>query len=200
VSVSVFVEGGGPQRMTQTACRKAFRLFFEKVLGDRPKPRIVASGSRDEAYRDFSRSLENDPDTFPVLLVDSEDAVTRNSATAHLRAREGHWINLPDGQVYLMVQCMETWFLADIPAVKQYYGPDFKASALPGNPNIEQIPKRDVMNGLREATRATGKGRYHKTRHGFDILGRIDPGDVQRRSEHVEALFTLLLARLNVGG
>jgi hypothetical protein len=68
VSVCVFVEGGGPHAKTQTACRKAFRLFFEKVLGDRPKPRIIASGSRDEAYNDFCRSLENNPDTFPVLL------------------------------------------------------------------------------------------------------------------------------------
>jgi hypothetical protein len=73
-------------------------------------------------------------------------------------------------------------------------------SALPGNPDIEQIPKRDVLSGLRDASRATGKGAYHKTRHGFDILERIDPGDVRRRSGHAEALFTLLLARLEMAG
>jgi hypothetical protein len=173
VSVSVFVEGGGPQAKTQTACRKAFRLFFEKVLGDRPKPRIVAAGSRDEAYRDFCRSVENNPDTFPVLLVDSEDAVpVGKSARAYLQERERQWTNLPDGQVYLMVQCMEAWFLADIPAVERYYGQEFRASALPGNPDIEQIPRSAVMDGLHNATRATGKGAYHKTRHGFDILER----------------------------
>jgi hypothetical protein len=194
----VFVEGGGPLAKTQTACRKAFRLFFEKVLGDRPKPRIVASGSRDEAYHDFCRSLENDPDTFPVLLVDSEDPVPAGkNAWTHLRDREKHWTNaMPDGQVYLMVQCMEAWFLADIPAVEQYYGHEFKASALPGNPNIEQISKPDVMNGLHNATRATGKGPYHKTKHGFDILERIDAASVRQRSVHADALCTLLLAKL----
>jgi hypothetical protein len=194
----VFVEGGGLQAKTQTACRKAFRLFFEKVLGDRPKPRIIASGGRDEAYHDFCRSLEHDPDAFPVLLVDSEDAVAagKNVGT-HLRDREKHWTNaIPDGQVYLMVQCMEAWFLADIPAVEHYYGQGFQASALPPNPNIEQIPKRDVMNGLHNATRATDKGPYHKTKHGFDILERIDPGGVRQRSEHADALFALLLAKL----
>jgi hypothetical protein len=194
VSVSVFVEDGGPQRKTQTACRKAFRLFFENALRDRPKPRTVASGGRDEAYRDFCRALENDADSFPVLLVDSEGPVTAgSSATAHLQGRERQWTGFQDGRVFLMVQCMEAWFLADVPAVGAYYGREFKASALPGNPDIEQIPKRDVMDGLREATRATGKGSYHKTGHGFDILERIDPGGVRRRSGHAEALFALLL-------
>jgi hypothetical protein len=198
VSVCVFVEGGGTQAKTQTACRKAFRLFFEKVLGDRPKPRVIASGSRDEAYRDFCRSLKNDPGAFPVLLVDSEDPVPAGrDAVTHLRNRERHWTSaMPDGQVHLMVQCMEAWFLADIPAVAKYYGHDFQTSALPGNPNIEQIPKPDVMNGLHNATRATDKGPYHKTRHGFDILERIDPGGVRQRSAHADALFTLLLAKL----
>lgn len=198
MSVCVFVEGGGLQAKTQTACRKAFRLFFEKVLGDRPKPRIIASGGRDEAYHDFCRSLEHDPDAFPVLLVDSEDAVAAGkNVRTHLRDREKHWTNaIPDGQVYLMVQCMEAWFLADIPAVEHYYGQGFQASALPPNPNIEQIPKRDVMNGLHNATRATDKGPYHKTKHGFDILERIDPGGVRQRSEHADALFALLLAKL----
>jgi hypothetical protein len=52
------------------------------------------------------------------------------------------------------------------------------------------------MNGLHNATRATNKGLYHKTRHGFDILERIDPGAVRQRSGHADALFTLLLAKL----
>jgi hypothetical protein len=180
VSVCVYVEGGGPQNRTQIACRKAFRLFFEKVLGDRPKPRIIASGGRDEAYRDFCRSLENNPDTLSVLLVDPEEPVLAGSnAMAHLRNREKHWTDaMPDEYVHLMVQCMEAWFLADVPAVAQYYGQKFNASALSGNPNIEAIPKQDVMSQLHSATRATSKGSYHKTRHGFDILERIDPGRV----------------------
>jgi hypothetical protein len=52
VSVTVFVEGGGPyaKRRTAVACREAFHLFFARLLGERPSPRIVASGGRDEAY------------------------------------------------------------------------------------------------------------------------------------------------------
>lgn len=199
VSVKVFVEGGGPyaKRRTALACRQAFHLFFAKLLGDRPKPRIVASGSRDEAYHDFCRSLENDPDTFPILLVDSEDPVPAGKTVrVHLQERDNWTATMPDEQVYLMVQCMEAWFLADIPAVVLYYHHEFDESALSGNPNIEAIPKRDVLNRLHNATKATNKRAYDKSKHGFEILGSIDPGRVRQRSSHADALFNFLVARL----
>jgi hypothetical protein len=197
VSVHVFVEGGGDQGRTKTACRKAFHVFFERLLGDRPKPRIIASGSRDEAYRDFSRSLSDGSTTFAVLLVDSEDPVpVGKTAGTHLRDRDRWTKPLPDGQVHLMVQCMEAWFLADKAMLAEYYGDRFNPSALPPNPNIEEILNADVFRGLEQATRATTKGIYHKTRHGFEILARLDPGLVQRRSRFAAELFTILLANL----
>ena len=202
MKVCVYVEGGGPNAKSQaaTACRKAFSEFFGKVLGDsKPRPKIVASGSRDEAYHDFCRSLKNDSETFAVLLVDSEDPVAGGkTATAHLRDREKHWTTpMPDGQVHLMVQCMEAWFLADKPALAEYYGNEFTTSALPPNPKIEEIPKKDVIKGLANATKANKtRGPYHKTRHGFDLLGLIDPAAVRQASRFADALINLLLAKL----
>jgi hypothetical protein len=200
VNLCVYIEGGGPHTKSQTAtaCRKAFHLFFEKVLGEGRKPRIIACGSRDEAYRDFCRGLENDADSFSILLVDSEDPVApARNAVQHLRHREKHWTKpMPDGQIHLMVQCMESWFLADRKALAQYYGDQFKQGALPGNPKIEEIPKPDVINGLAGATKSTSKGPYHKTNHGFDLLGRIDPAAVRKVSPYADALINLLLDRL----
>jgi Domain of unknown function (DUF4276) len=191
VSVHIFVEGGGSQPRTKTACRKAFHVFFEKLLSDRPKPRIVASGSRDEAYRDFCRALSEDPDVFPVLLVDSEDRLPPGKTpAAHLRDRDQWTKPLPDGQVHLMVQCMEAWFLADKGKLAEYYG-----NALPANPRVENISKKDIFDGLDRATAATIKGAYHKTRHAFEILERLDPGTVQQHSSHAAALFATLLTR-----
>ena len=198
--VCLYVEGGGDQANTLTACKKAFRLFFEKALPGRLKPKIVACGSRDNAHNDFCISLRSDPNTFAVLLVDSEDPVLPgNSAAQHLRRRERHWTaNIPEDQVHLMVQCMKTWFLADQPALKQYYGHEFRQSALPGNPSIEDVLKQDVVSGLQNATRGTKKGKYHKTRHGFEILERIDPMAVQQKSRHAAALFGVLITKLDV--
>jgi len=200
VNVCVYIEGGGPyaKAPAAVACRKAFSIFFGKLLGDRPKPRIVASGSRDEAYHDFCRALQTDPDTLPMLLVDSEDQVPAGkTARAHLRDHD-HWDRpVPDEQMHLMVQCMEAWFLADIPSVKLYYGDkEFREAILSGNVDIEAVAKQDVLNRLENATRATRKGKYHKTRDGFAILERIDPRRVERASGHAKTLFTFLIAKL----
>jgi len=193
VSVRVFVEGGGDQRRTQTACRKAISIFFGKMLGDRPKPRIVSSGSCDQAYRDFSRALSGDTGPFAVLLVDSEDPVPAGTtAAAHLRGRDHRTGPLPNGRVHLMVQCMEAWFLTDNAALAEYYGNGFKQSALPRNPRIEEIGKRDVLRGLERATVETSKQAYHKTRHGFDILKRFSPEAVRNGSPFAAALFEVL--------
>lgn len=190
MSTHVFVEGGGDRR-SKVACRKAFSVFFGKLLGERPKPRIVPSGSRDEAYRDFCRP--HDPGTSPILLVDSEDPVpAAKTAAVYLRDRD-HWIrSLPDGQVHLMVQCMEAWFFADKAMLADYYGDGFSQSALPPNPKIEEIPKKDIFQGLEQATVKTSKKAYHKTRHGFEILERLDPHAVQVSSPFAAALFKVL--------
>ncbi len=163
MSVRLFVEGGGNQKLTKTACRKAFHVFFDRLLGDGPKPRIVASGSRDEAYRDFSRSLSTDADSLALLLVDSEDPVPAGkTASAHLRDGD-HWTNpLPDDQVHMMVQCMEAWFLADKTKLQDYYGAGFRGAALSASPTIEAISKKDIFNSLERATLGTSKANTTK--------------------------------------
>ena len=88
-----------------------------------------------------------------------------------------------------MVQCMEAWFLADREVVADYYGEGFNRNALPGQQDIEQIAKADVARALENATRNTRtKGQYHKTRHGFELLARIDPAKVRRASKHADRL------------
>ena len=90
--------------------------------------------------------------------MDSEAPVTAGKAIcAHSRDQDG-WTNvMPDEQVHLRVQCMEAWFLADRAALEEYYGHEFSASGLPGNPSTERIPKKDVLDGLKEASRITSK-------------------------------------------
>jgi hypothetical protein len=199
VSVHVFVEGGGPQKRTQAPCRKAFRLFFDKFLGDNgSRPGVIACGSRDEAYKDFCRSLQNDPDTLSILLVDAEAPVAAGkNPCAHLRERDGWTEPMPAPRVHLMVQCMESWFLADRAALQRFYGQGFKPNALPGSAAIEAVPKLDVMGGLSRATKDADKGEYHKTRHGFAILESLDPAKVSECSPHAKAFLDFLQAQLS---
>jgi uncharacterized membrane-anchored protein YjiN (DUF445 family) len=87
---------------------------------------------------------------------------------------------------------MESWFLADHEALSRYYERGFLINSLPGRANIEEILKRDVERALDHATQPTLKGRYHKTRHGFDLLALIDPRKLREASGHARRLFEVL--------
>lgn len=193
----MFVEGGGDQPRTLTACRKGFRILFEKALGDRSRPGISACGSRQEAYKDFCLSLEQNPGTFAILLVDAEDPVADGDTVwTHLGKRDA-WrrpASAHNDQAHLMVQCMEAWFLTDPQKLVNYYGQEFKSNALRRNPQVEAIAKRDIMECLERATSETDT--YHKTRHAFAILATLDPATIRQRSPHAEELFRVLLEKL----
>jgi hypothetical protein len=191
----MYVEGAAPGISNQnvTKFRESLHVFLERALGkETPRPSIIPAGGRDQAYKGFRNSLKTHPEAFSILLVDSEDPVTGdNTAAAHLEERE-KWA-VPDGRAHLMVQCMESWFLADKQALAGYYREGFREEALPQNPKIEKIPKKLVMDGLKAANKASKtKGEYHKTRHGFDILGLIDPNKVTKASLFASKLIETL--------
>lgn len=193
MKILIYVEGGY-QGSTKTACRLAFRTFFEKVIPSRAF-QIIASGDRAKTYRDFCLAVKQHPDDYVVLLVDSEDAVVAGP-WQHLATRRGDRWRRPHGatddQAHLVVQVMESWFLADRQVLVDYYGQGFLANSLPGQVNIEQIPKHDVLLSLKHATRRTAKKEYHKTRHAFCLLEQIDPQRVRAASHHADRLLTVL--------
>jgi hypothetical protein len=95
-----------------------------------------------------------------------------------------------------MTQAMEAWFIADVTALAEFYGQGFHYGAIPRNPDVEQVPKAQLESGLRDASRQTQKGEYHKARHAWRILKLIDPGTVRRASAHCDRLFTTLQAKM----
>jgi len=97
-----------------------------------------------------------------------------------------------DEQAHLMVQVMESWFLADQDTLSSYYGQGFLRNSLPRQKDIERIDKQRVLGALSHASRLTQKGTYHKTKHGFELLELIDPALVRAASRHAENLFAEL--------
>jgi len=200
VSVKVYVEGGGDGRELRARCRRGFSSFFGKAGLVGRMPKIIACGGRQRAYDKFRAALAAGNERgFTVLLVDSEDPIAEGSECwLHLRMRDG-W-NKPDEATedcaHLMTQCMEAWFLADRDCLEAFFGRGFNRNALPGNRNIEEVAKADVLDGLRNATRqCQPKGEYGKGRHSFEILSEIDPSKVQAASPHAERLIDTLRAK-----
>ena len=198
VKITIYVEGGGNNSNTQSRCREGFAEYCKKAAPDR-RLKVVACGSRNQTFDRFkTESNRGKPDEHCLLLVDSESPVKQGTKPAvHLLERDGwDFAHLPDEQVFLMVQAMEAWFLADRDALANYYGQGFRRNALPGDEqHIELIRKDDLVPALENASRDTKtKGQYNKTRHGFALLARIDPARVQVGSPHAEALHRFLRA------
>ena len=55
--------------------------------------------------------------------------------------------------MFWMVEVMESWFLADVAALKVYYGDSFQENVVRGNPEVEKILRTDVYSRLKRATK-----------------------------------------------
>ncbi len=201
MSVAIYVEGGGDSKQLRTDCRKGFRKFFENVENaglEGRMPRIIACGSRNNAFSQFQTRLTKAADKNAILLlVDSEGPIPQAAKPwSHLEKRD-HWKCPPgagDDNVHLMVQCMESWFLADKECLAEHFGRGFRKDSLPRNPAIEDVKKSDVMSGLERATNGC-KSEYSKGRHSFRILAKIDPAKVKAASPYAARLIATVVKK-----
>ncbi|MEH2318760.1 DUF4276 family protein [Nostoc sp.] len=195
---------------TTTGLRLGFRKFFQElydIAGEKIKIFTVMCGSRRDAYEDFKTALESQPEAFNVLLIDAESPVDSTvTPWEHLRNRtEDHpWIldavNFEDEQCHLMVQTMEAWFIADIDALREFYGEGFREDGIlqgmAGYHSVETVSKATLKVWLEAATRHTGKGKYHKTKHAPKLLELLDVDTVRQASPYCDRLFTTLTATM----
>lgn len=192
--VKVFVEGGAPGDLKRE-CRRAFAKFLSNAKVDHGKYRLIASGSRQEAFQNFKQEVSLGHAA--LLLVDSECEIAEAHEThvdpstwsswSHLLARTGDGWSRPDGsehsQCHLMVQTMESWLVCDSLALSKFFGQYFNASQLPMHSNIEAVSKHDVNASLAAASsQARPKGQYSKGKHSFELLALIEPDKVETRS------------------
>lgn len=158
---------------------------------------ITMSGGLRSAYEDFEAAIRRHPNSFNILLIDAEKPVTHASPWEHLRIHE-KWNNpsVSDEHCHLMVLNVEAWILADVETLTNYYGKGFNRNRIPGDPNVESIPKRDLEDALDEATRQTQKGRYNKVRHCAELLSRLSVTTVRKKAPHCERLFATIEEKL----
>ena len=115
--VKLYVEGGGDSAALKAACREGFTTFITKA-GIQNRPRVVACGSREDAFDSFCTAIAQGEDA--MLLVDSETSVATNHQSGalnqwrpwdHLFQRDRWSKPEPsrDTDCHLMVQVMESW-------------------------------------------------------------------------------------------
>lgn len=193
--VKLYVEGGGDSKSLQIECRKGFREFLEKAGLKGNMPATSACGGRQNAYDSYCTAIANGEDA--VLLVDSEAPVAHQYQQGdtdtwqpwqHLKHRPGDGWDKPAGvadtDCHLMVQCMESWLIADPVTLKAFFGQGFRENQLPATASsVEQVAKAQLYSALANATKhCKTKAQYGKGEHSFKLLGKIDPTKVTAAS------------------
>jgi Domain of unknown function (DUF4276) len=203
--IQIFIEGGskGQNRASSQKLRLGFLQFFDELnqtaRSKNIKFKAIICGSIDETFRIFRYENTKANNAFLCFLVDSDKPLEDNDTPKNFLEREKKWDlkNIADNQCHLMVQIMESWFLADVETLKSFYGQNFKHNAIPKQPNVEKIAKLDVENSLDKATNETSKGKYHKIQHGAELLGKIETDKVKEKSAHCNRLFETISKNLS---
>jgi hypothetical protein len=190
----LIVEGEGSRNHAlKIECREAFTRLQERAGVGRRKAKVMPAGGRKQAYDVFCSELQRaSRDDVVVLLVDAEDVITAPTRWGHVRARTGDGWERPAGatedHLHFMAVIMETWLLADPPALQAIVGPGFDASKIPAWPKLEDVPKAAIYDALRRATHAGGTA-YDKGAHSFKALARVDAAKLEAACPSALALF-----------
>jgi Domain of unknown function (DUF4276) len=164
------------------ALRSGFEIFFSelKTAARAARSTLEFIAARN-GVSDYRKAARTHPQAWNILLRDSEGPVPSQ------RPNDTFW----------MVELMEAWFLAHPKALSDYYGEGFLSTTIGNSADVERIPKVEVLNRLKQATRNTTKGEYHKVKHAPFLLEKLDSIQVRGRAEHCRRLFEAVMAKLN---
>jgi hypothetical protein len=189
--------------------RPGFRRFLSEIYnlaktdGCLIEPPIAAGG-RDSVVKDYMDALRTHPEAWNILILDSD--ASDNGRLFDTLSSHSDWH--PPGRiarplresVFWMVQIMESWFLADIPTLKDYFGKGFRESAIRKSADVEIIPKREVYRRLDEAAKATKKGAYSRSKleNAAELLRRTQPDRVKKLSRNCRRIFDTVTGKLSM--
>jgi Domain of unknown function (DUF4276) len=175
--------------------KPGFHGFMKEIkdAAGKKRCRFQLVEAKGKPVQDFRDALKTHPDAWNVLLLDSEGPI--DGSLADLCRSKKLDPKLQDS-VFWMVQVMESWFLADVAALKEYYSNGFQENAVKGNPEVEKILKTDVYSKLKRATKNVKRGEYDKTKHAPALLASIDVSLVRAAAPNCARMFRIILERL----
>ncbi len=194
----LYVEGGEDSKELRARCREGFHKLLEKSGFAERLPRIVACGSRNDAFDAFEIAQLSGALDYAALLVDSEDPVADTEKPwEHLKVSD-NWVSptgTTDDRVFIMTTCMETWIIADRESLKRHYRNCLQISSLPAATNHESRHRLEVQEALLRATRNCSNA-YAKNKRSFDALANVNPEELRKHCPSFARMIRILEEKL----
>jgi len=207
-SILVYIEGEGGGRTVDKRkhndgeFRKAWKRFLQPLAdlaNDRGISRFQCIPGRGgtTTEKQFANPLPADGHALRILLIDSEGPVGDVSKPwKAIRLKRPQWAG--DKNCYLMVQCLETWLLADPASIQSHYDshgkPCFRQRKLKAWQDLENIAKATLQTAIEAATAECGKPYAHAD--GNLLIGKVDLEKLKKLSS-VARLFKDFGERIN---
>ena len=181
--VILFIEG--ESNSSNSDLNQGFtKLLEQKLKGKLPK--IILGDGKGQTINKFLTN-QREADLF-LLLVDldkPEDTVEADLVDNNL---------LDDKEnVFYMIQEMECWFLSQPNILDDFYGLDSRkkkiSEKLPQKKATEFSEPDKIMKNL---TKDTKKGQYHKIKHAVELLKLLDATQLEKDFTDFERLITKL--------
>lgn len=177
VTKILFVEGTSDD--TNGNLREGFhRLLVQLLEGN--MPRIKMGNGCQSTIRTFRN---NRLSSHQFLLIDLDAPGTEKD-------NKINEYNLADyrSDIFFMIQEMESWFLSQPNILDEYYGESISSRIV--RLNVESINEPDRF--LRDLTRNTNRGKYHKVKHGVELLKKLDAHQLLQSSPEFSSLIDRL--------
>jgi len=147
--IRLYFEG---DRTLEQGFSRFFSKLHEDALAARVELHIVAAKRGPD---DFAKAIRANPHSWNILLKDSEEEMPRD----RYALCDKHGIPRSQvGNVFWMVQLMESWFLADPEALDAYYGQKFSTNAIGQTADVERFRSARSITGLRPRRRTPQRG------------------------------------------
>lgn len=162
--ILVYIEGkgggsGSKRKYNDGEFRQSWKKFLQPLADLAREHKIVffkcipGRGGTDTAET-FENPLPIHKGALRILLVDSEIPVSDISKPWDaLKRKAPTWAD--DKNCYLMVQCLETWLLADVESLKVHYNKPkkcFKENKIKAWSNLETTDRKTLQGALEQAT------------------------------------------------
>jgi hypothetical protein len=142
--------------------RQGFSCLLEKKLKGK-MPRIVMGGGKKNAIDKFINS--NDVRTFFLLVdLDKVESFRKNDI-------DDYGLESKEEFVFFMIQEMEAWFLSQLDILDSFCKSKISTKIPEKDPR--EIEKSDEF--LQNLTKSSKKRKYHKVKHGVELLKKLDP-------------------------